>query len=181
MNFLQPIRSLAKIKELKNYFRERSMRNYVLFLTGICTGMRIGDILRLRVRDVQGTYIAIRQQKTGKRMFLYIRPELQRAFRDYCRGKDGQEYLFVSRRGNNKPIGRSMAYKLLRQAADHCGVEHITPNSLRKTFGWHLYRQTKDVAMLMQIFGHAHRGVTMRYLGIVQDELDRVMRNFKIW
>lgn len=180
MSVVLPIKSLAKLKEFKHYFRQRSARDELMFLIGICTGLRLGDILRLRVRDVQGTYIAIKQQKTGKRKYLYIRPELKRTLRDYCRGKDGQEFLIVSRRGNNKPIGRSMGYKILRQAGEQLGVEHVGSHSMRKTFGWHLYRQTKDVALLMEIFGHANQGITMRYLGILQDEIDKAIRSFKI-
>ncbi len=180
MNSVMPVRSLDKIKELKKYFRGRSDRDYLLFLTGINTGLRISDILQLRVRDVQGTYLAIKEQKTGKRKYIFIKPELRKVFRKYCKDKDNQEYLFKSRSGNNKPIGRSMAYKIMRQAADHCGLEHIGTHTLRKTFGYHLYRQTKDVGMLMELFGHANQGITMRYLGILQDEMDRVMRSFKI-
>ena len=54
------------IKELKEYFKEQNERNYILFLLGINTGLRISDILRLRVRDVEGWNIFIREKKTNK-------------------------------------------------------------------------------------------------------------------
>lgn len=66
MNIVQPIRDKEMIKELKEYFKEQNERNYILFLLGINTGLRISDILRLRVRDVEGWNIFIREKKTNK-------------------------------------------------------------------------------------------------------------------
>ena len=57
-------------------------------------------------------------------------------------------YLFKSREGINKPISRSMAYKILRAAAEYVGLDDIGTHTLRKIFGYHFYKQTKDVAML---------------------------------
>ncbi|BDB95512.1 hypothetical protein BSG8_42640 [Bacillus subtilis subsp. natto] len=60
------------------------------------------------------------------------------------------EFLFKSREGINKPISRSMAYKILRAAAEYVGLDDIGTHTLRKTFGYHFYKQTKDVAMLQR-------------------------------
>lgn len=63
MNIVQPIRDKEMIKELKEYFKEQNERNYILFLLGINTGLRISDILRLRVRDVEGWNILFVKRK----------------------------------------------------------------------------------------------------------------------
>ncbi|MBU0452475.1 site-specific integrase, partial [Bacillus thuringiensis] len=49
MNFVQPIRDPEEIQQLKEYFKEKSLRNYILFIMGINTGLRISDILKLKV------------------------------------------------------------------------------------------------------------------------------------
>ncbi len=67
------------------------------------------------------------------------------------------EYLF-GRKRINKPISRSMAFKILRAAAEHVGLDEIGTHMLRKTFGYHFYKQTKDVAMLQEIFNHSTSG-----------------------
>ena len=54
MNTVEPIRDVSLVNDIADYLREQSERNYILFLFGIYSGLRISDILKLRVRDVRG-------------------------------------------------------------------------------------------------------------------------------
>lgn len=180
MNYVQPIRDVEKIESIKQYFRIRNERNYVLFLTGINTGLRISDILRLQVNDVQGTYIRLREKKTKKQKMIRITPELRKAYKSFTEQKQGDEYLFKSRQGVNQPIDRSTAYKILAKAAAEFHLKDIGTHTLRKTFGYHFYAQNKNVALLQDIFNHASPDVTLRYIGINQDNMDKAMVKFKI-
>lgn len=49
MNFVQPIRDPEKIQQIKEYLKEKNERNYILFVMGINTGLRISDILKLKL------------------------------------------------------------------------------------------------------------------------------------
>jgi len=51
---------------------------------------------------------------------------------------------------------------------------------LRKTFGYHFYQQTKDVALLQELFNHSSPSVTLRYIGINQDKIDQAYDNFSL-
>lgn len=62
MNIVDPIRDKDDIQAMKEYLREWNERNYLLFLFGINSGLRVGDILRIRVKDVQGWHIKIKEQ-----------------------------------------------------------------------------------------------------------------------
>ncbi|MCG9969940.1 tyrosine-type recombinase/integrase [Pelotomaculum terephthalicicum JT] len=55
------------------------------------------------------------------------------------------DYLFPSRKGGN-PISRVQAYKIINAAAAKVGLNEIGTHTMRKTFGYWFYRQTKDVA-----------------------------------
>ncbi|MBY6277708.1 site-specific integrase [Symbiobacterium thermophilum] len=180
MNFVQPIRDLEKVEEIKRFLKEQNQRNYMLFLIGINTGLRISDILKLKVGDVKGTHISIREKKTGKQKRIRITPSLKRELNWYIEGKSDDEYLIKSRNGRNKPIGRSMAYKILRKVAERFRLDEIGTHTLRKTFGYHFYQQTKDVAMLQEIFNHSSPAITLKYIGVNQDSMDRAMTKFKI-
>lgn len=57
-------------------------------------------------------------------------------------------------------------------------MEEIGTHTLRKTFGYHFYKKTKDVAMLQDIFNHSAPVVTKRYIGITQDEIDEAIDKF---
>ncbi|GIN86958.1 site-specific integrase [Heyndrickxia sporothermodurans] len=180
MNFVQPIRDPDMIFEIKRFLKQQSERNYMLFVTGINSGLRISDILPLRVKDAKKPYFKIIEIKTGKDKFLDMTPQLQRELKKYIEGKEDHEYLFKSREGINKPIGRSMAYKILRKAAEHVGLIDIGTHTLRKTFGYHLYKQTGDVALLQKILNHSDPAFTLRYIGIDQDAMNKAIKEFKI-
>jgi integrase len=133
MNFVQLICDPETIEAIKRFLKEQNERNYLLFLIGINTGLRISDILKLKVGDVKGTHISIREKKTGKQKRIRITPSLKRELKWYIEGKEDGEYLIKSRNGHNKPIGRSMAYKILRKVAESFHLDEIRTHTLRKT------------------------------------------------
>ncbi|MBH0174727.1 site-specific integrase [Fictibacillus sp. 23RED33] len=180
MNIVVPIRDKNLIQEIKEYLKQTSERNYILFLLGINTGLRIKDILKLRVRDVEGWSIYLKEGKTGKPKEVFMPNELKRAVRNYVRDKHKNEYLFRSRQGKNKPITVSMAYIILRQIAEEFGLERIGCHSMRKTYGYHFYKQHGDVAALQEMLNHSHPKITMRYIGILQDDLNTLQKKLKI-
>ncbi|MDX9806823.1 MAG: site-specific integrase, partial [bacterium] len=53
-------------------------------------------------------------------------------------------------------------------------------HTLRKTFGYHFYQKTKDVALLQQLFNHSAPSVTLRYIGINQDIMDMAIEDFSL-
>ena len=114
MNFVQPIRDPEQIQQIKEYLKEKNERNYILFVMGINTGLRISDILKLKVGDVQGSHISMREMKTGKQKRIQITSSLKRELKWFNEGREVEEYLLKSRKGKNRPIGRSMAYKILK-------------------------------------------------------------------
>ena len=153
-----------------------------MWMLGIYSGLRVSDILPLRVRDVyKKPYIKLREIKTGKMKRFEINPILGRALNKYCEGRSPDEYLIKSREGRNKPITRSMAYKILQEAADHFGLDSIGTHSMRKTFGYHFYNQTKDVVTLMKIFNHSHQRITLIYIGIEEEQVNEAIKKFKIF
>ncbi|MGG0260688.1 site-specific integrase [Bacillus mycoides] len=180
MNFVQPIRDPEQIQQIKEYLKEKNARNYILFVMGINTGLRIGDILKLKVGDVQGSHISMREMKTGKQKRIQITSSLKRELRWFNEGREIGEYLLRSRKGKNRPIGRSMAYKILKSTAAEFGLNEIGTHTLRKTYGYHMYMQTKNIALLMEIFNHSSEKVTLRYIGVNQDAMDKAMSRFKI-
>ncbi|MED3536184.1 site-specific integrase [Bacillus toyonensis] len=180
MNFVQPIREPEQIQQIKEYLKEKNARNYILFVMGINTGLRISDILKLKVGDVQGSHISMREMKTGKQKRIQITSALKRELKWFSEGREVGEYLLKSRKGKNRPIGRSMAYKILKNTAAEFGLDEIGTHTLRKTYGYHMYIQTKNIALLMEIFNHSSEKVTLRYIGVNQDAMDKAMSRFKI-
>lgn len=178
MNTVQPIRDLDMIQDISIYLEERDSMYNMLFQFGIYSGLRITDALNIRVRDVRDKeYIYIREEKTGKEKRFPINPELREVIDEYIEDKKDYEYLFKSSHGKNKPITRQRAWQILNEAAEKFDLENIGCHSLRKTFGYWMYANDKDVVILQEIFNHSSPSITLRYIGIEQDKKDSAMRN----
>ncbi|MEK4378130.1 site-specific integrase [Bacillus sp. FSL R5-0434] len=169
MHIVQPIRSLEKIQDVKQYLRSKNKRDYFLFIFGINSALRISDILSLQVKDVRNKdHLWATESKTKKKRKILILESLKAEIYEYTKDMKENEYLFKSVR-TKKPISRIQAYRILREAAEACGLEEIGTHTLRKTFGYHFYQRTKDIAELQRILNHSSPSITMRYIGIDED------------
>ncbi len=179
MREVQPIRDKNKIKEMKDALQEQNHRNFILFVLGINTGLRISDLLPLKVRNVRNvTHITLTEQKTDKIKRFLINSQLKEDIDKYIAGMDSNDYLFKSQRGTNRPIDRVQAYRILNKAAREVGLANIGTHTMRKTFGYWHYQTYKDVALLQELFNHSSPSVTLRYIGITQDMMDKTIKTF---
>ena len=178
MKTVQPIRDKVIINRFKSELLKTGYRNYMLFVIGINTGLRVSDILTLKVSDVKDkTHIVIVEQKTGKAKRFLINSMLRKDIDNYIEGMGDNDYLFPSRKGD-KPISRVQAYRVLNEVANKLGVEEIGTHTMRKTFGYFHYQQYHDVAILQDIFNHSAPSVTLRYIGITDDIKDKTIEDF---
>lgn len=114
------------------------------------------------------------------------RLDLLNQWKEFRRKSDNKlqadyDYLFKGRNGENKPISRVMAYMIINQA---CKKAHITDNvgthTLRKTFGYHHYQAFHDVAILQYLLNHSSPSITLRYIGITQDNVEDTLKQFEL-
>jgi len=84
-------------------------------------------------------------------------------------------YVFQSRKGENMPITRQQAYRILNNATEMIGLVEknekgvpmsgkIGTHTLRKTFGYHAYQNESSLELLMDIFNHSSKSQTLRYI-----------------
>lgn len=182
METVEPIRDPKKLECIRGWLLKHAhYRDYLLFVLGTNTGLRVSDLLNLRVGDVKDGYIRLREKKTRKARKHTLNPQVAEMVREYIHGKEENEYLFPSLRNPARPLDRHQAYRIINKAARACGVkEKIGTHTLRKTFGYHFYKRYGDVAMLQDIFNHSSPSITLRYIGIKQDEIDKRTREFFI-
>ena len=182
MKYVQPIRDKNKIEEIKSYLKQNGSRDLLLFTMGINTGLRISDLLKLKVIDVRNkSHVEIKEQKTGKIKRFPLLGNLQSMLDEYTKGKLDNEYLFRSREGANKPITRVMAYLIINEACHKAGIiDAIGTHTLRKTFGYHHYQQFHDVAILQYLLNHSSPSITLRYIGITQDNVENTLQQFEL-
>lgn len=179
MNYVEPIRDAERVRDIADYLKTVHPKYHIMFMIGIYSGLRVSDILRLRIRDVRGkSEIKLREKKTGKEKLFPVNDELKRALAEYCRGKEDYEFVVPSARAKGKAVSREYAYRVIREAGEQFGLYGLGTHTMRKTFGYHFYLQTKDIVLLMRILNHNDQSKTLRYIGIEQTTINEAMRRF---
>lgn len=181
MEFVQPIRDLKKIETIKKLLKQQNLRDYCLFVLGINSGLRISDLLKLKISDVIEKEkikdrIRLREKKTNKFKDFPLSEKAKQSIKEYLKTRiyTENEPLFISRK-NKGFLLRQQAYKIINNVAKAVGIkEKIGTHTLRKTFGYHAYNNGYDIALIQKLFNHSSPAVTLRYIGITQDELDDV-------
>ena len=178
MATVEPIRSKKDIEKVEKILAAQSMRDLMLFDLGINCGLRISDMLSLNVGDVRNkTHIQLFEQKTGKFKKFPINSKLKPMLEEFIKGRKDKEPLFLSHWKHR--LDRVTAYYIVRDACKKAGLkERIGTHSMRKSFGYHMYMKYKDVALLQKIFMHSSPMITLRYIGIEQEQIDNSYSNF---
>jgi integrase len=182
MAMSEPIRDKAKLRQLAGYFlKRRQFRNHALIVLGVHTALRISDLLRLAWPDVYDeragvfhTHLTVTERKTGKHKTIALNRQAIAALRLLLPHRRGV-YIFTNNRKDPAPISRVQAWRIVRAAADAVSLSgRIACHSLRKTFGYHAWIAGTSPVVLMDIYNHSSYEVTRRYLGVSQDDRDKV-------
>jgi len=178
---VEPIRNKQKIKRMYYYLNGKDPKYGLLFKFGLNTGLRISDILPVKIEDIYKSrsefhdYFILNEKKTGKEKKVKINDSLRKDINSYIKNRDGScsPYLFYSIKGDH--IGRIQAYRVLKEAAEFCGIENFGTHSLRKTWGYWTYKVSKfNIGLIMDAFNHSSQGITLRYIGVSQDQKDEL-------
>jgi len=189
MKTTQPIRKKQDIRKLAEYYLNLGeIRNHVLIVMACYTALRISDLLRLKWDDVYDfkrhrvlSSISITEKKTKKSKIIAVNKKVVKALMLFIPNNAQQGKFIFENSRTKKPISRIQAYRLIRGAADALSFDfHVSCHSLRKSFGYRAYKSGKSLAVIMNIYNHSSIAVTMRYLGITQDEINKVYLNIEL-
>jgi integrase len=179
---VDPIRSEKNIKKVKRLLKDNT-RDLLLFTIGINNGLRISDLLKLKVGDVRdikpGQTLKVKETKTGKMNILMINKSVHKVLKQYLEEvkPSDEDYLFQSRNGNNKSLTRETVHKMIKEWTKSLKGNYGT-HTLRKTFGY--IQRTKygvSFEVLCKRYGHSSPAITMRYLGIDDREVKGILLN----
>lgn len=180
-----PLRTKRDVLNIQDYLRYKSKRNYTIFILGITTGYRAGDLVNLQVRDIKEALkykeFVIKEgkkynnakvnDKNRKPRRVALIPSVGSILKEYIKDMKDYEYVFKSRKGNNKPIGVQSISNALKEAGEYFGLYNISAHSMRKTYAYKIWVESgKDVLVVKELLGHSSIEETKLYLGLDKEE-----------
>jgi len=189
MKTTQPLRKKKHVRKLAEYFLIKGQtRNHVLVVMGCHTALRISDLLRLTWGDVYdfrlnkiSNSITISEKKTGKSKIIALHKNIVKALEKLATDNIQQDKFIFENVRTQRAISRVHAYRIIHDASEALGFEvSISCHSLRKSFGYRAFKSGMPLAVIMTIYNHSSIAVTMRYLGITQDEINKVYLNIEM-
>ena len=181
------IKDSKELKRIQSYLKFNNYNAYVLFMIGLVTGYRGGDLIELTVKDIKesidsGELVVLesKTEKTRKHKFkrtAYLNEKLINILKEFVRDKEDAEYVYPSRKGKGQGkykqhISRESLGKIFKEAAKKCGIVDVPigTHTPRKTYGYIQYlKYDKDIYVVQKLFGHSSPRVTMAYIGIDED------------
>lgn len=148
---------------------------YLICFIQLNTGLRIGDVLNLKVKDIINGRIDVIEQKTGKRQNRDINSEVVKIVKDYCRKKELGE--------NDRLFTFSIRWvqKFLQKVSKCTEIENFSTHSFRKTYAHVQYTNNRyNIELVRRLLNHSSVVVTQKYLGVTDTEVNRASQGFKI-
>lgn len=177
MEYVDALKDINSIEAIKTVLRKQSQRDMLLFVLGINTGLRISDLLSLKVNEVwEGEkgkeFLFINDDKSGEEEAFYLNSKVQEELKTYLESTPLKEddYIFKSKK-LNRPISRQQAYRIINNAAEKARVPgNYGTHTLRKTFGYHAYKKGIAISIIMKILHHYSSAETLKYIGMEKNE-----------
>lgn len=142
----------------------RDYKKYHIVWTLGATGVRVSELVRLLIEDVEKGYVDI-MSKGGKNRRIYFPTRLQESILKWCMQEHRQAGpIFVNKKGTAMSI-RCIA-KALKYAARVCQIEPslVHPHAFRHLFAKNFLRSKNDLVLLADLLGHESLETTKIYL-----------------
>ena len=137
-------------------------------------GMRVGDILRLRmcdiVKDGNRYRLNMVEEKTGKSRKFTVPNEVYNFLSAYAREHQIKENELLF------PISVRQVQHHLKLVCDHLGYENISTHSFRKWYATSIYNQNgHDIVLVQRLLQHSSPMVTRRYIGVSDEQMEQAI------
>lgn len=179
MSHVQAITSVETHQLISHLLKMRySQQMSDIWNIGVNLALRISDLLSIQFTNIQGDRLIIKETKTGKLANIQLNTKALKVIERIREEHPLHVYLFQSYR-NQRAINRPpqpLTTRSVAKAFAAIGEElniKLGTHSMRKTRGYFMYQQTKDLARVMAMLRHGSERVTLRYIGIEQDRVDQ--------
>ncbi len=152
------------------------LRERALLETAYAAGLRLGEVMRLKLSDIDGQRMTIRveQGKGRKDRYVMLSAALLETLRAYWREARPREFLFPGH-GGKRPLHESVAQRVFKAAREKAGIrKRVSFHTLRHSFATHLLESGTNVRTIQALLGHRSLGTTQRYTHLAQNYVHEV-------
>jgi site-specific recombinase XerD len=143
-----------------------SLRDRLLLTLLYSAGLRLGEVCRLRVVDIESSrmLIAVRQGKGKKDRYAPLSPVTLELLRQWWRATHPVDLLFPNQDDPSRHLSRTTVQRAVKLAAKRAGIaKTISPRTLRHSFATHLMEQGTSTRIIQVLLGHSHVRTTETY------------------
>ena len=141
------------------------LRNRVALATAYAAGLRIGEVVRLKVSsiDSERMLIHVESGKGAKDRYAMLSPRLLKMLRAYWKRARPHSWLFPGQEPGGH-LSRGALQSACRAARQRARIgKRVTTHSLRHSFATHLLESGTDIRIIQVLLGHSHLETTARY------------------
>lgn len=175
----------------------KTPRDKLLFAVGLYTGLRISEIISIKMSDVFTTSGGVRNTlkitRLKKKNTVYsnipIHPKLREQLASYKDLLDAQDqddpthspspWLFPSTDTPEIHIGRIRAHNILTEAFDSVNIEGASTHSMRRTCLTNMSRAGIPLRTIQEISGHSNLGQLQEYLAVDPADSHRAIMSLR--
>lgn len=151
-----------------------NLRQRVILMATYGAGLRVSEVARLRVADIDSKRMVIRveQGKGKKDRYTLLSQRLLEELRCYYRVYRPTDLLFPQRRNHDAPLDTSSVRRFYYAARKRAGIAKSGGvHALRHAFATHLLESGTDIVTIQRMLGHGHLETTGRYLHVTRQSL----------
>lgn len=139
--------------------------NRLALEVSLATGLRIGDVLALKTKQLEKQRFTVKEEKTGKGKRVYLPEKLWKQLRLQA----GRCYVFESRCDPWKHRTRAAVYKDIKRVSRLYRLDgkkikgSISPHTARKIYAVSEFHKSGNLKKVQQLLNHSSEAVTMIY------------------
>lgn len=173
----KPIPKFLTLDEIHDLIRVSEPREKAMFSLMYASGIRVGELVKLRRKDVYGDTIKVRGKGNRERI-AFLDTECQRLLKSYLNLRtDPCPFLFYSKKCNGIKVGR--VQQLIKVNAIKAGINKtVSPHVLRHSFATHMVQNGCGAFHLQQLLGHADISTTQIYVHLGSADLRKAYSKY---
>lgn len=165
--------SVEEVQRFLNSFI--NLKHKAIFTLCYSAGLRLGEILDLKISDIDSGRMQIRihQGKGKKDRYTLLASKVLKLLRRYVKEYSPKQYLFEGQNGGK--YSSSSVQNLMRKHRKLANIKKkATPHTLRHSFATHLLDNGTDIRFIQELLGHKHISTTQIYTHVSTRDLKDV-------